>query len=100
VALRKMLPPNSCSLTTLASEEGYSEATFYNSRRQVRAQGHDPEAQDVHAQRYDEVALAAPQISLSPGGEGRGEGRTLRLKTNTRERISGIMKKHIKTNRY
>jgi transposase-like protein len=37
--LRKMLPPHNRSLKALAAEEGISEATLYNWRRQARAQG-------------------------------------------------------------
>lgn len=37
--LRKMLPPHNRALKELAAEEGISEATLYNWRRQARAQG-------------------------------------------------------------
>jgi transposase-like protein len=37
--LRKMLPPHNRPLSELAAEEGISEATLYNWRRQARAQG-------------------------------------------------------------
>ena len=37
--LRKMLPPNNRALNELAAEEGISEATLYNWRRQARAKG-------------------------------------------------------------
>jgi hypothetical protein len=37
--LRKMLPPHNRPLKELAAEEGISEATLYNWRRQARAQG-------------------------------------------------------------
>ena len=37
--LRKMLPPNNRALNELAAEEGISEATLYNWRRQARARG-------------------------------------------------------------
>jgi transposase-like protein len=37
--LRKMLPPHNRPLTELAAEEGISEATLYNWRREAREQG-------------------------------------------------------------
>ena len=37
--LRKMLPPHNRSLAALAVEEGISEATLYNWRREAREQG-------------------------------------------------------------
>jgi transposase-like protein len=37
--LRKMLPPQSLALSELAREEGISEATLYNWRKEARAQG-------------------------------------------------------------
>jgi transposase-like protein len=37
--LRKMMPPHNRSIKQLAEEEGISEATLYNWRKQARAQG-------------------------------------------------------------
>lgn len=37
--LKKLLPPSSLSVTALAKEEGISDATLYNWRKQARAQG-------------------------------------------------------------
>ena len=37
--LRKMLPPNNRALNELAAEEGISEATLYNWRREARDKG-------------------------------------------------------------
>lgn len=37
--LKKMLPPNNLSITALAKEEGISDATLYNWRKQAREQG-------------------------------------------------------------
>ena len=37
--LKKMLPPNNLSITALAKEEGISNATLYNWRKQAREQG-------------------------------------------------------------
>ena len=37
--LRKMMPPNNLSIAALAKEEGISDATLYNWRKQARAQG-------------------------------------------------------------
>ena len=37
--LKKMLPPNNPSISTLAKEEGISEATLYNWRNQARSEG-------------------------------------------------------------
>ena len=34
--LKKMLPPNNCSIAELAKQEGISEATLYNWRQQAR----------------------------------------------------------------
>ena len=37
--LKKMLPPNNRSITELSKEEGISDATLYNWRKQARKQG-------------------------------------------------------------
>lgn len=37
--LKKMLPPNNISMTELSKEEGISDATLYNWRKQARKQG-------------------------------------------------------------
>lgn len=37
--LKKMLPPNNQSITSLAKEEGISDATLYNWRKQARDMG-------------------------------------------------------------
>lgn len=37
--LKKMLPPNSTSISALSKEEGISDATLYNWRKQARNQG-------------------------------------------------------------
>ena len=37
--LKKMLPPDNISISALAEQEGISDATLYNWRKQARAQG-------------------------------------------------------------
>ncbi len=37
--LKKMLPPNNCSIAELAQQEGISDATLYNWRQQARDSG-------------------------------------------------------------
>lgn len=37
--LKKMLPPNNCSIAELANQEGISDATLYNWRQQARHSG-------------------------------------------------------------
>ncbi len=37
--LKKMLPPNNCSIAELAQQEGISDATLYNWRQQARYAG-------------------------------------------------------------
>lgn len=37
--LRKLLPPNNVSIAALSKEEGISDATLYNWRKQARSQG-------------------------------------------------------------
>jgi len=67
-----MLPPNNRPLNELAAEEGISEATLYNWRRQARTQGRllpDADAGSESLSAADKfVAVVGPTaFSLSPG---------------------------------
>jgi len=37
--LKKMLPPNNVSISALSKEEGISDATLYNWRKEARSEG-------------------------------------------------------------
>jgi hypothetical protein len=67
--LRKMLPPNNRPLRELAAEEGISEVTLYNWRRQARAQGRLLPDSDAGPEGWSAADKFAAVVATAPLNE-------------------------------
>lgn len=67
--LRKMLPPNTISIAALSKEEGISDATLYNWRKQARNRGRlMPDSDNTRADEWssrDKFAAVMETVSMN-----------------------------------